>query len=226
MRRRRRKRAAELTALIDVLFILLFAALIQARGAGSAEPVPVAPARVDAGAADASVPDAPAADVAPADAAPADAAPLRTHIDQARELAMTVARAVRGQPVYIAEVGARGELLVITRFVDGREGRRDLMQQPLVRVVPPAESDQELSYIGQEDPGQMVCSLVRARMVPGAPHLDQALIIVITAEPVESMPMVLYDGLKKEAAECFTRQRGSLFIMSPGEAMEKNDETR
>ncbi|MEM9492088.1 MAG: hypothetical protein AAGC55_23275, partial [Myxococcota bacterium] len=78
MRRRRKRRAAELTPLIDVLFILLFAALIQARGATLHSSSAAASADKAAEPTDGSLTDAAAQtqDEPPGDAAVLDSAEL------------------------------------------------------------------------------------------------------------------------------------------------------
>ena len=176
MRRLRKKRASELTPLIDVLFILLFASLIQARSVASgentarssrrAEDSPTA-SRFDAGAAaatrgepDAGLPDAGLPDASDAD--PLDASAAGTSYG-ARSLlaAQTMASAIGNKPVTVVEIAATGHLEAITYWSQGAITRRDQLNYPLLYEVPGDESDFEIDYRGEINQRHRLCSIVR-----------------------------------------------------------------
>lgn len=171
-RRRRKKKAAELTSLVDVLFILLFAALVQARGVAAHHDgaTPVDEPR-DAGTpGDASVEpgdagmgsDAPiAADAGTTDAIVDDGGPDDGESYHARSLhaARTMASAVGNRPVAVIEITAAGQLTALTYWRDGDEIRRDEMSYPLL-YQRPGDDEFEIDYRGKRNERHRLCAIV------------------------------------------------------------------
>ena len=189
MRRRRKKKASELTSFVDVLFILLFAALVQARGVaarddGSAptqiptDDLPDAAALNDAGldagpedgggGLDAEPgPDAMASDASARDALTGDASSedvgdgdRTSHSARSLEVARTMASAIGNQPVAIVEITATGQLAALTYWREGRELRRDELHYPLL-YQRPVDDDFEYDYRGQRNERHRLCAIVR-----------------------------------------------------------------
>ncbi|HWN68821.1 MAG TPA: hypothetical protein VNM90_14385 [Haliangium sp.] len=224
MRRRRRKRSSELTSLIDVLFILLFASLVQARYSVESQvrdqiSPPVA---ADAGIRDAGPPvdavpaDAPgAADAAVStpDAAAADAPP--PYRQRARQLSALIAHAVYGRQAFVVEVTSAGHVVEIQHWRDGALLRRQPVHHRLIETVPPEESNEELRYLGNEQPGQHICPLVLTQLEPRAPDFARALVVITVDAPLAALPLALRNGLARDSGLCFQEAAGIAILLDP-----------
>lgn len=228
MRRRRRKQSSSLTALIDVLFILLFATLVQARysverqvrehtDAAADAAVPDALPLADAMPADAPVADAgvPSDAVAPSDAGARGAPDAPAYRHRAQQLSALVASAVHGRDAFAVEVNAAGHVVEIRHWRDGALIRRQLLQHRLLETVPPEESDQEVRYLGATQPGQRICPLVLAQLDPPAPDLGRALVVVTPSAPLDELPLALRDGLVRDAGLCVQDAAGIAILLDP-----------
>ena len=230
MRRRRRKRSSELTALLDVLFILLFASLVQARYSVERQ-VREQTAAIP----DAAVPDAGAPmDAAPADAAPhadaaggpdatpvpggpgvPDAAAPPPYRQRAQHLSALIARALHGREAFVVEVSAPGILVELQHWRDGALHRRQPLHHRLVETVLPEESDEEVRYLGDTQPSQRICPLVLAQLRPQPADLARALVVIIIDEPLAGLTRALRDGLARDAALCFQDAAGIAILLDP-----------
>jgi hypothetical protein len=226
MRRRRRKRSSELTALLDVLFILLFASLVQARYSVERqvrEQTAVVP--------DAAIPDAgspmdaapagdalaPHADAGP-DASPTgapDAAPPPPYRRRAQHLSSLIAAALHGREAFVVEVSAPGTLLELQHWRDGALHRRQPLHHRLVETVLPEESDEEVRYLGDTQPSQRICPLVLAQLEPQPADLARALVVITIDEPLAGLTRALRDGLARDAALCFQDAAGIAILLDP-----------
>lgn len=227
MRRRRKKRSSELTSLVDVLFILLFAALIQARGVAAPEFVTETSGEPDHRAAEgsdaaASAPDASVSSDAtsPPDALPSDDAAIGddgTNSYRARSLRIAgdVASAIGDKPVAVVEIAARGQLEAITFWSNGVEQRRLELSYPLLENVP----DFELDYRGNRNPRHQICAIVRD-------HLDEPardagvssgeMVVLITMDtPPGELPLALSRGLASDGKRCFNGFHGLAIMIQP-----------
>lgn len=229
MRRRRQRRAPELTPLIDVLFILLFASLIQARSAVKesraqrAEDPIVATAAdestdagpVDAGPADAGPVDAGPLDARTGDAGPVDAsapAPEPEHLLRSRSLATTMVQSVRERSSFVVEIRSDGYVTSIARWLDGQEMTRERAAHRLIVPVLPHQSDAELSYLGTGHAGRL-CPWIRSRADAQAD--TDLLIFVILDVPIDDLPLALSRGLKEDLSDCFDIARGVVIFVQP-----------
>jgi hypothetical protein len=224
MRRRRRKRSSELTALLDVLFILLFASLVQARYSVERQVRDQTSAPVVA---DAAVPDAGTPmDAAPADApspevddaaeslAP-DAAEPPPYRQRGQQLSTLIASALHGREAFIVEVTAPGYLAALGHWRDGALLRRQPLQHRLVETVPPEESDEEVRYLGDTQPSQRICPLVLAQLQPQPSDLARALVVITIDAPLAGLTRALRDGLARDAALCFQDAAGIAILLDP-----------
>jgi hypothetical protein len=221
MRRRRRKRASELTSLIDVLFILLFASLVQARDTmDREEPADAGPPDAglpDAGPADAGPPDAGAPDAGPPDAGLGDqgASPATgTHREHARRLSALVAGAVHGRDTFVVEVAATGYVVEIRHWRDGALLRRQAVQHRLV-AVPPGGLSEFPEYLGMNQPWMRLCPLVLAGLVQPQPDLGRALVVLTVDAPLGDLSLALRDGLERDAALCLQDAGGIAILLDP-----------
>lgn len=227
-RRRRRARGGQLTPLIDVLFIVLFASLIQARQRvdhARAATAPVPAEEPNAAAAPIEGPDAPSA---PADAAARSdavdaAAPLPPTTDadstadaaadsdstadadsayraRVRQLSTTIAAATREREIFVAEVAQSGHLVELQRWRDGAMLASRRLHHRLVRPW--------LDFTGPEQPQQRLCAIVAAQQQPPSDDLGQALVVIHTDAPLEDLPRAQRSGLARDAAMCFQDARG------------------
>jgi hypothetical protein len=226
MRRRRRKRASELTSLIDVLFILLFASLVQARDSMEREDAALV---VDAGlpgaGPGAALPDAALPDAGPPDAGPADAAPASAgdggaspvadaHREHARRLSALVAGAVHGRDVFVVEVAATGYAVEIRHWHEGALVRRQAVQHRLV-AVPADEPSEFPRYLGENQPWQRLCPLVLASLAQPQPDLGRALVVITVDAPLADLSLALRDGLVRDAALCLQDAGGIAILLDP-----------
>ena len=239
MRRRRKKRSSELTSLVDVLFILLFAALIQARGVASSESLDEPgddPAKViageaggDAGPADAATPDGVTTDGMTTDGAPPDATATDangkgetgSYRAQSVRAAETMASAIDGRPVAILEITAAGRLEVITLWIEGVEERRTGLSYPLLEEGLPKY---EVDYRGERNRRHKLCAIVRDHLDESlsAPAADagvaqQEMVVLITLDtPVDDLPLAFSRGLEDDIEQCFNDFQGfAIFIQPP-----------
>ena len=224
MRRRRHKRASELTSLIDVLFILLFASLVQARDSMEREEAAGALV-VDAGLPDA-MPDAGPPDARPPDAGPADAAAAGpgdeaarvadVHREHARRLSALVAGAVHGREVFVVEVAATGYAVEIRHWREGALVRRQAVQHRLVAV--PADAPSEFAeYLGEDQPWQRLCPLVLASLAQPQPDLGRALVVITVDAPLADLSLALRNGLERDAALCLQDAGGIAILLDPAQ---------
>lgn len=225
MRRRRSKRVPELTPLIDVLFILLFASLIHARSAvesahsvAAGEFMAAADAGVDASV-DAGMDAGPDAgmDAGPDAGVDAGNPTEAVHLVQSRELASQMANSIENQDVYLVEVTGRGYITAMARWSNGQLSRRDRVEYRLVRAVLPGESNIELEYLGARDPAFSVCNIVhRHYAMPGDPT-SESVIITIVDVPLDDLSLAMFDGLRHDLSQCFVQVRGIGILFQPGD---------
>jgi hypothetical protein len=188
--RRRPARPPDLTSLVDVLFILVFAALIQVAAGASADDEP-APAPEPAAAAppDAGVP-----------APPPALAALR-----ARALA-ELTRSLEDRAALVARVDGEGRLALL-ELAD----RQLALGAALLDPVP--DPDVVVAYAGEHVPARRVCALIARRL--GERDLARYLIVVTAEVPLADLPVALVAGLRADAERCALDQRGLAVVIDP-----------
>lgn len=183
-----------MTSFLDVLFLLVFAALIHAADLAQ---------KASARAAEKPKPAA----LAPVPAGPAAA------IDPERLRKVAVAEILAGlesRQAVVARVGPDGRL----RQLERRQGDKPLVtpvELPLVERVP--DPDVALVYLGERSPDLRLCNLIRLQM--GAADLTDTLVIVSLDVPLEQMPTALARGLIRDADRCTGDQRGVAVLLDP-----------
>ena len=185
--RRHVHRAPDLTSLLDVLFILVFASLIGTAAAREAEPPPSPP------------PAKPATPRPPAP--PPEVAALRTQAlaNLGTELATRTPLVIR-----ISEQG------VVTALETGDQ--RITLDAPLLEGSP--DPDVGLAYLGERSAELRLCRLAAVHM--RAADLSRFLVIVAPAVPLADLPHALYRGLTRDLERCYAEQRGIATIVDPG----------
>jgi hypothetical protein len=174
--------------LLDVLFILIFATLVQASAARSAPPAAAAP------------PPPPAVPATPPP--PPSAAALRD-----RALATAAAGLAARRPV-IARVGRDGVLRAIE---DG--GAVHPLGMPLVERV--ADLDVALRYLGDRSAELRLCAIVALRL--GLDDLAGVLVVIAPDAAPEDLTVALAGGLRRDVDRCAVDQRGVAVVVAPGE---------
>lgn len=221
-RHRRRRHGSDLTPLIDVLFIMLFASLLHARSAvDKSRPERQDPAQaVDAGPLDAGVTDTTVIDAAVIDAAVPDASLDEygpgSYLARSRRIAAEIAGAVRNRDVFMVEVTRDGQVIAMSQWSEGQEIRRDLRRERLLLSVPPSVSAQQLEYRGHTGSQMHVCTLVRERLVPTQEDLGGSVVQVLVDAPRADWPLALDRGLATDLGRCFDDERGVGMLIQPG----------
>jgi hypothetical protein len=227
-RRRRAARTASLTPLLDVLFILLFASLIQAHGAiekSAVRATELAHEGSMAGTGDAGAPDAGAFDAAAGDAGTPDgrstaiaiaSAPDETaYLLRSRIAAEALSDAILGMDIYTLEVSERGRVFAISRKVDGDQTAREPFEHQLLRRVPAAESAAEYEYVGFGGFG--ICTLVRDHFALQTDASRRPMVMVMLTVPFADLPLALARGLKRDLSRCLGDAGGVGMLVQPGD---------
>ncbi len=181
--RRHVHRPPDLTSLLDVLFILVFASLVGTAALRQA-------------AADKPPPPKPAAPAPPPP--PPDIAALRT-----RALADLGAQIASRTPL-VVRVSATGTVEAIE--VDGK---RIALDTPLLEHSP--DPDVALAYLGERSAELRVCRIAAVHL--GVADLARYLVIVAPAVPLADLPHALHQGLYRDLDRCLAEQRGLATIV-------------
>lgn len=194
MTRRRRPPVTynSLTSMLDVLFLIVFAALIHStaidqKRAAHAEP---------------------AAEPTPLPAPPTPSPPVDA--DRLHRAALDLAIAgLEGRAPVIARIGTDGRLRELE--LRGPDGAADVrpLGLPLVEAVP--DPDVALTYLGDRSADLRLCNMVRLQL--GAPDLAQHLVIVAPDEPVAVLSVALALGLRRDTDRCLADQRGVAILV-------------
>ena len=220
MKSRQKRRIPELTSLLDTLFILVFAALIQAR-AGS-ESTAAAEERLAAQEATEEVPSDAAADAGVEDdagAAVPDAGAEALAAQAERE------RIARSTAHFVGAIRSQGTILVV---VSGEGYIASITQQTPEETLPAEElkikllrdsedPDVRLVYRGHEGKENRVCEVTR-RELGLEPDLGRAVVVITADRPLADLPYSLVTGLADDAAACFDDANGLGILVDPGRA--------
>lgn len=185
--RRRVHRTADLTSLLDVLFIIVFVAVIRASSvqqvAAQAPPAPRAPV-------------SPPAPPAP----PAQLAALR-----AAALAH-LADDLAGRTPVVVRVTSDGRVAALELGADRRP-----LDVPLLEHS--ADPDAALAYLGDRSAELRICRIVAIHL--GVPDLTHHLVIVAPEVPLADLVRALHRGLHEDLLRCLDDQHGIATIVDP-----------
>lgn len=212
--RRPRVRYSELTSLLDVLFIVVFAALVQASGlVDRARRTPDKPSTARTKA----PPARPVAPVLDAGVSP-DAAMARRPIARVdtqtlrrRAATAVVAASARSGVVLRVQVSAAGRITHLTVESGGRT-RSVAVDIPLLERVP--DPNVGVAYLGHRSAALRVCTAVRRAL--GWRSLREALVVLQPAEPLAKLQVALVEGLRADQNRCYPEERGLAVIVDPG----------
>lgn len=190
MRSRRRyvHAAPDLTSLFDVLFILVFAALIrtaavqQAVAAAKAAPQPPKPA----------LPPPP----------PVELPSAQLHSAALADLGAQLA----SRPYVVVRVAATGNL---TGLELG--DKVTTLDTPLLEHSP--DPDIGLAYLGERAAELRVCRVIAVQL--GLPDLARYLVILAPDQHLADLPHALYEGLRRDIDRCLTEQHALAVLVDP-----------
>ncbi len=220
MSRRRARKVPELTSLLDVLFILVFATLVDLRGrpeAGAAVEGDVPPIEAaDAG--------APAADAAARATGPADAGPpfnanafmiemQRTRIRAAAARLMSGVRTHAAILVGVASAGEGATASAEIVSIDRQGAGPGDLEIKLLR--PSLDQTRKIEYRGATERDDRLCEIVR-RELGLRPDLGRALVVVTTDRPFAELPYALVAGMQEDARSCLDDANGFAILLDPG----------
>ncbi len=185
MSRRRVHRTPDLTSLLDVLFILIFASLIRTAALQNAEANEAPPAT-------------PVVTMPPQP--PTEIAELRT-----RALANLDQQLASRTPLVI-RVSPQG--VIITVEANGKKLPLDV---PLLEHSP--DPDIGIAYLGERSAELRVCRVAALHLQ--AKDLAAYLVIIAPEAPLADLPHALHQGLHRDLDRCLTDQRGLATIVDP-----------
>jgi hypothetical protein len=185
--RRRGQRPPDLTSLFDVLFIVVFVALIRAAAVQNAAAKPPDPA------------PKPATKPAPP-ALPVDVATLRM-----RALVDLDAQLAKRTPLVI-RISAQNTIASVES--DGKQIALDI---PLLEHDP--NPDVALTYLPDRSVDLRLCKVAALHLK--VDDLSRHLVIVAPLRPVADLPHALHDGLFRDLDRCLADQRGLATIVDP-----------
>lgn len=208
MRRRAALAPQSLTSLVDVLFILVFAALVQRAAASAPATAPTSPQ--------------------PAAPAPATWTPPRPLAELRAAAEAELSSSLREQPVIVARISARG-VLTSLEVAPGAGGALAGLVAPAAGAAPSAESapaaqrlalelaliervadpDIAVAYIGARDPAHRICNAAAARLG----SLARSLVIVSVDAPMSELMLALAAGLRRDVDHCLIEHRAAAVLL-------------
>lgn len=192
-----------MTALVDIVFIVLFATLVSSVGLVRAPDETAVPETV-------SEETAPAETVSEQTVPAVPAAPA-SH-DALRERALDqLSRALSGRRGHFVRVSQSGQVTAIETESAGGIERRS-MAVPLVARV--ADPDVVLEYLGDRSADLRLCALVAREL--GLDNLEDELVIVVPEAALAELPLALARGLLSDVDRC-RAQQGIAVLVGPDE---------
>lgn len=187
MRRQRRhvRVPPDLTSLFDVLFIVIFVALIRAAAADKAAAEAAAP------------PPKPAVPPPPVELASA-----QLHTAALADLGKQLA----SRPYVVVRVAASGNL---TGLELGDKVTK--LDTPLLEHDP--DPDIGLAYLGERAAELRVCRVIAVQL--GLPDLARYLVIFAPDQHLADLPHALYEGLRRDIDRCLTEQHALAVLVDP-----------
>jgi hypothetical protein len=198
---------SSLTSLVDILFVLVFAALVQRAAVGKPEAPP------------ASAPRPPVWQPPP-------------QVEALRQAAIsTVASELQQRPAIVARVSRLGVLTAL----ETTTGPGLAVALPLLEPV--SDPDVALGYVGERDPGRRICAVVAARLgelraqaadagadgapvLAGPPSLARLLVVISVDAPMADLTVALASGLRRDVEHCLTAHQAAAVLLD-GAAISK-----
>ncbi len=191
MRRRGSQPSGSLTSLLDILFIIVFASLVQSTARGEERGVTAAEE------------EAPPVDDTAALVTPAGPAPLAA----LREAAVSATKQhVETAPLVAVRVSADGTIVDVEWA-----GETRALGLPLLERVP--DPDIAVAYLGDRAPALRLCGVVahELRVADLAGHV----VVIAPAVPLGELSVALVAGLRRDVTRCQTEQQAMAVIVEP-----------
>jgi hypothetical protein len=189
--RRRSKPEGSLTSLLDVLFIIVFATLVQSTARGEE--------RV-AAAEEAAAIKAKQAGVVMVPATPENLLALR------KAAVSSTAKHMEGAPLVAVRIGADGSLVEVEWA-----GEKRALGLPLLERVP--DPDIMVTYLGDRAPALRVCGVVAHEL--RVADLNGYVVVISPAVQLGEMPVALVAGLRRDLVRCQVGQQAMAVIVEP-----------
>ncbi len=187
MSRRRATSPGSLTSLLDVLFILVFASLVQSTARGEERTAAAAPA------------DEPVATAPEVPAPPAAMAALRSAARAAVDARLTQA------PLVVVRIAADGLL------VELEHAERRPLGLPLLEQV--ADPDVAVAYLGDRVPALRVCGVVAREL--RTDDLSGHVVVIAPAVALAELPVAIVAGLGRDLVRCQREQGAMALVIEP-----------
>ncbi len=217
---------SSLTSLVDVLFILVFAALVQRASAAkeaTAEDGDAAEVTVTGAAVGAKGPGGQGAAVA-------------AQREALRQAAIsTLAAELEERPAIIARVARSG---VLTKLeapgLGGAEGGDGGLTVELPLIEPVSDPDVAVGYVGDRDPAKRICAVIAARLgaagggasAGSTPTLERSLVVIAVDAPVSELMVALVGGLRRDVAHCLSAHRTAAVLLDAAAVARLSTSTR
>lgn len=185
--RRRGRTDGSLTSLLDVLFVIVFASLVQSSARGEAEPA--APEIV--------VP-------APTPVVPAPPAEL---VSLRKAAVSATTKHMEGAPLVAVRIAADGTLVDVEWA-----GEKRALGLPLLERVP--DPDVAVAYLGDRAPALRVCGVVAHEL--RVAELTGYVVVISPAVALGEMTVALVAGLRRDVMRCQNEQQAMAVIVEPG----------
>lgn len=192
MRRRGSQTSGSLTSLLDVLFVIVFASLVQSTARGEERVVAAEAAAQEAA--------AQAQEAAVAPAAPTALATLRAAAVSATKQHMETA------PLVAVRVSADGTIVDVEWA-----GEKRALGLPLLERVP--DPDIAVAYLGDRAPALRLCGVVAHELRVAS--LTGHVVVISPAVPLGELSVALVAGLRRDVTRCQTEQQAMAVIVEP-----------
>lgn len=192
MRHRRRfvHTAPDLTSLFDVLFILIFAALIRTAAVqqAAAQPPPPPPPKPK----------------------PVPPPPVKLATAQLQAAALAdLGKQLASRPYVVVRVSGAGAITALE--ISDKVTKLDT---PLLEHSP--DPDVALAYLGDRAAELRVCRVIAVQL--GVPDLARFLVIIAPDVHLADLPHALYEGLRRDIDRCLTDQQALAVLVDPSVA--------
>lgn len=190
--RRRSKPEGSLTSLLDVLFIIVFASLVQSTARGEERVVEAEQAA--------------AAKAKPAPVVPVVPAPPAELVSLRKAAVTATTKHMETAPLVAVRIAPDGTLVDVEWA-----GERRALGLPLLERVP--DPDIAMTYLGDRASALRVCGVVahELRVLDLAGHV----VVISPSVPLGEMSVALVAGLRRDVVRCQIEQQAMAVIVEP-----------
>lgn len=187
--RRRNKPEGSLTSLLDVLFIIVFASLVQSTARGEERVVEAEKA------------------VAPGPPEPVAPAPAAELVSLRKAAVAATTKHMESAPLVAVRIGPDGTLVDVEWA-----GEKRALGLPLLERVP--DPDVAVAYLGDRAPALRVCGVVAHEL--RVADLVGHVVVISPSVALGEMSVALVAGLRRDVVRCQNEQQAMAVIVEPG----------